>query len=406
VISVFTPSHNPKYLDDAYASLNKQTHKDWEWIVYLNGEAQDWWLERLDDPRVKIVRANDRGPMAVGAAKSDAVSWCTGDILVELDHDDMLAPAALQMVAMKFKDRPLAGMVYSDFRHVNEEGKWFEHPFNPIFGWQQSTDGWVRSFPAVPSAVSYIWYAPNHLRAFSRAAYDAVGGYDRTLDILDDQDLIARLYQYGPFYCIGWPIYSQRVHSKQTQARQDLNARIQTETVHMYDRTIEPNALAWARRMGLKRLDLGGAHNSPPSYQSVDLHDADITGDIMEVLSKMPNNSVGVIRAVDFLEHIADPVSLMNECYRVLHHGGMMLTSTPSTDGRGAFQDPTHVSFWNEHSFWYYTNAEFAKYVPDITCRFQMSRLYTDWPRPNIAYVHANLVAIKNDERLPGELLI
>ena len=29
---------------------------------------------------------------------------------------------------------------------------------------------------------------------------------------------------------------------------------------------------------------------------------------------------------------------------------------TPSTDGRGAFQDPTHVSFYNENSFWYFTD--------------------------------------------------
>ena len=406
MISVFTPSHNPKYLDEAYESLKKQVYEDWEWVVLLNGEAHDWWPEGLDDPRVKIVRSNHREGMAVGDAKADAVLWCSGEILVELDHDDILVPGALTLVAKRFEQHPNAGLIYSDFRHINEQGEKFHHPFNPAYGWNQSVDGWVLGFPPVPSAVSYIWYAPNHLRAFSRAAYDAVGGYDRTLDILDDQDLMARLYQYGEFYPIKWPIYLQRVHSEQTQARQDLNARIQTETVQMYDRTIEANALAWAKRRGLKRLDLGGAHNSPPGYQSVDLHDADITGDVMEVLSNMPNNSVGVIRACDFLEHIPNPVPLMNECYRVLRHGGMMLTSTPSTDGRGAFQDPTHVSFWNEHSFWYYTNAEFAKYVPEITCRFQISRLYTDWPRPNIAYVHANLVAIKDGPRLPGELLI
>ena len=34
----------------------------------------------------------------------------------------------------------------------------------------------------------------------------------------------------------------------------------------------------------------------------------------------------------------------------------MLLSLTPSTDGRGAYQDPTHVAFYNENSFWYYTN--------------------------------------------------
>ena len=125
----------------------------------------------------------------------------------------------------------------------------------------------------------------------------------------------------------------------------------------------------------------------------------------------MPDNSVGVIRASDFLEHIPDKVTLMNECYRVLAHGGMLLSATPSSDGRGAYQDPTHVAFWNENSFWYYTDARYAKYVPEITCRFQVSRLETMFPsawheQHQISYVIANLVSVKDGPRLPGELKI
>ena len=120
---------------------------------------------------------------------------------------------------------------------------------------------------------------------------------------------------------------------------------------------------------------------------------------------------MGVIRAHDFLEHVPDKVRLMNEIYRVLAHGGLMLSMTPSTEGRGAYQDPTHVAFWNENSFWYYTDAHFAKYVPEITCRFQVSRLDTIFPtlwhnQHQIPYVYANLVAIKEGPRLPGELKI
>ncbi len=38
----------------------------------------------------------------------------------------------------------------------------------------------------------------------------------------------------------------------------------------------------------------------------------------------------------------ASPESLYDE--------GWFLSQTPSTDGRGAFQDPTHVSMWNSNS--------------------------------------------------------
>ncbi|MFM6367255.1 MAG: class I SAM-dependent methyltransferase, partial [Dolichospermum sp.] len=40
----------------------------------------------------------------------------------------------------------------------------------------------------------------------------------------------------------------------------------------------------------------------------------------------------------------------------ILKPGGIVDISVPSTDGRGAFQDPTHVSFWNINSFLYYCN--------------------------------------------------
>jgi glycosyltransferase involved in cell wall biosynthesis len=405
MISVFTPSHNSQYLTECYKSLKAQSYKDWEWIVYLNGGAK--WPDPKD-PRVKVIEMAES--IGVGRAKADAVSFCEGDILVELDHDDLLTPKALDLIASEFHFHPDASMVYGKFRQINADGSDNHDIFNPDYGWHYE-DGVPNNFPQVPSAVSYIWYAPNHPRAFTRAAYDAVGGYDANLDILDDQDLMCRLYQRGEFVEIPALIYKQRVHSEQTQVRQDKNARIQIETVGFYDRYIQGNALAWAKRNELWALDLGGAHNPADGFTTVDLHDADRQGDIFEVLAEFRDNSVGVIRAMDFLEHIPDKVRLMNECYRVLHHGGMLLSMTPSTDGRGAFQDPTHVSFWNENSWWYYTKAELAKYVPEIVCRFQVSRLATvfpsEWHRQNnISYVLANVVAIKDGPRLPGLLEI
>ena len=108
-----------------------------------------------------------------------------------------------------------------------------------------------------------------------------------------------------------------------------------------------------------------------------------------------------MIRAVDFLEHVADKVALFNELYRLLAPGGLLLSQTPSTDGRGAFQDPTHVGFYNENSFWFFTEAKYQSYVPEIQARFQVSRLVTDYPSEwhsahNISYVTANLIALKD----------
>jgi SAM-dependent methyltransferase len=192
------------------------------------------------------------------------------------------------------------------------------------------------------------------------------------------------------------------MHSANTQRDQETNAFIQEETVRLYDSAIESNALAWAARERLAALDLGAAHNRPEGYIGVDRRqgpDVDVVADVANGLD-LPDSSVGVIRAVDFLEHVADKVGLINELYRLLAPGGLLLSQTPSTDGRGAFQDPTHVAYYNENSFWYYTDAKYRNFVPEIKAGFQISRLVTsfpsDWHRAhNIPYVTANLIALK-----------
>jgi SAM-dependent methyltransferase len=65
-------------------------------------------------------------------------------------------------------------------------------------------------------------------------------------------------------------------------------------------------------------------------------------------------SSVDYILARDIIEHLHDKMHTMNEAWRVLKPGGILEIHVPTTDGRAAFQDPTHVSYWNRHSFWYF----------------------------------------------------
>ena len=415
-ISVFTPSHNSKYLNQCYESLAAQTLTDWEWVVLLNGPKKYRWEPPVLDDRVVVVRSSTRG---IGALKGEAVSYCTGDVLVELDHDDILASTALEEVCNAFQNNPDVGFVYSNTAQIKVDGSRNDVRFNQAMGWTYtdvSVDGLsvlqCNAMPAVPSAVSYIWYAPNHLRAFRKSTYVKVGGYNPELDILDDQDLMSRMYQESEFYHIDKCLYLQRMHSANTQSDQATNKKIQIETVNLYERHVQNNALAWSKRNNLLSLDFGAAHNKPESYLGVDQYEGegvDIVADITDGLIDLRDSSVGVIRAVDFLEHIPDKIAVFNEMYRLLTHGGMLLSLTPSTDGRGAFQDPTHVAYYNENSFWYFTDENYSKYVPEIKCKFQVSALKTffpsEWHRSNnISYVQANLVAIKDGPRLPGIL--
>jgi O-antigen biosynthesis protein len=415
-VSVFTPSHRNTYLDECLATMLAQTYEDWEWIVLLNGGAR--WRPPVEDPRVRVVIADDLG--GIGAVKRHACLIARGEFLVELDHDDLLASQALALVVEAFDAHPEAGLVYSQCAQILADGGRDESRFNQQHGWTYrdvTVDGrkvlQTNAMLPSPHNVSYIWYAPNHVRAFRRTTYDAAGGYDIDRAILDDQDLMCRMYQQADFHLVDQCLYLQRMHQANTQRIAETNATIQVETVSLYETYIQANALAWAKREGLAALDLGAAHNKPAGYLGLDQYagpGVDIVADVTTGID-LPDSSVGVIRAVDFLEHITDKIAIINELYRVLAHGGVLLSLTPSTDGRGAFQDPTHVAFYNEHSFWYYTDRAYSAFVPPIQCRFQVSRLATifmsDWHKQhNISYVQANLIAIKEGPRQGGLLLI
>lgn len=174
---------------------------------------------------------------------------------------------------------------------------------------------------------------------------------------------------------------------------------------------IEQLALEQTAQRNLLALDMGAAHNKPEGYLGVDQYAQQGVDLVCDVAKGLPlkDNSVGLIRAVDFLEHVKDAVALFNEFYRVLAPNGYLLTRTPSTDGRGAFQDPTHVAFYNENSFWYYTDEFYKKFVPEITCTFTAVNLLTYFPsewheQHNIPYVAADMIAVKDSapmERYP-----
>lgn len=108
----------------------------------------------------------------------------------------------------------------------------------------------------------------------------------------------------------------------------------------------------------MKRLNLGCNDRHLSGYTNVDVHPpADELADLMQPWP-WADSSVSEILAYDIIEHLPDKVLTMNEAWRVLMPGGTLDIDVPTTDGRGAWQDPEHVSFWNRNSFLYYTHGD------------------------------------------------
>jgi hypothetical protein len=107
------------------------------------------------------------------------------------------------------------------------------------------------------------------------------------------------------------------------------------------------------------QLNLGCADRLLDGWENVDIapRPGVIVADLRE---RWPweDGSAQRILAADVIEHLPDKIHTMNEMWRVLSDGCIAEIVVPTTDGPGAFQDPTHVSYWNRNSFRYYTAGD------------------------------------------------
>ena len=234
MISIFTPTNDTKFLPELYQSLVEQTDGDWEWIVLYNHDAEP---VEFSDQRVKCFREY-HSPEWVGPLKAAACEHATGDILLELDHDDLLMPTAIEEVNKAFEDQEV-GVVYSNTIHSDAKFGKIQR-FDATYGWKYrevNYKGHVLdehiSFEPTPESISRIWFAPNHLRAFRRSVYEQVGGYNKEMRILDDLDLMCRLYKVTKFKHIDKGLYIYRVHGQNTWLR--YNDEIQNNVYRIYD---------------------------------------------------------------------------------------------------------------------------------------------------------------------------
>ena len=415
--SLITPEHDPgniPFLNELFDCILNQTYDNWEWVILVNNKCKFTHIPHdiLYHEKVKVYRM-DEPNSNIGHVKNNAFNLGTGDILVEIDHDDLITPDCLEKLLEAFQD-PEIGFVYSDNASLHMDGDFI--PYGEEYGWSYKHFNWkgnelitMNSFKPTSHSLGFIWYAPDHVRAWRTSVYKEIGGHNKELSICDDHELCIRTYLHTKMKHIPEVLYIYRITGDNTWL--ERNQSIQTKTRELFNQYAQQLAEKDAEEKGLLKVDLGGGINRYKDYTTIDQSEnADITCDLNNGIP-LEDNSVGVINASHVIEHLKDPIKTMKEIHRVLCHGGWVFIEVPSTDGRGAFQDPTHVSFWNENSFLYYTDAYLAQFINNKEIRFQEYRRDTWFPNEwlknmNVCVTSAWMVAIKTDERLPGLLKI
>ena len=149
------------------------------------------------------------------------------------------------------------------------------------------------------------------------------------------------------------------------------------------------------------KLNLGSGFRQLHGYVNIDNREEvhpDVLADITVGL-KYEDNSVDEVRAYDILEHIpiGKTVALIEEIYRVLIPGGKFESLTPDAErGQGAFQDPTHISFWVENSWLYYSNPQYRA-LYGTKANFKIKTMERTQTGNRVYHLHVIAFTIKGD---------
>ena len=248
-VSLFTPAYNTPLdrLWRLYNSISAQTSQDWEWVIVNDSPknkrlSEELYLFSQLDSRVKIFTFSKPSGGVIGDVKYKAASLCRGDLLAEVDHDDELMPKCVEYLIEASEARPESGFFYTDCVELNEQGQSMKYPegFALGYGSYRKEGEWDVSVcvGVNPKTIRHIVGVPNHIRAWRKEVYHAVGGHNRKLTIADDYELIVRTFLHTRFCHIQALGYIQYIYNNETgqnthdATRGDIQRRVRSIMLH------------------------------------------------------------------------------------------------------------------------------------------------------------------------------
>lgn len=243
LISFFTPTYNTgEKLTTTYQSLKEQTYPNWEWVIVDDSSDHGKTFEIATkiaslDERVKVYSFKEKTKGNIGESKYRAASLCRGEILAELDHDDILLERTAELLNKAQHAYPQVGFFYTDCIEVDENYNSLTYPEGFALGygsyydyeWRGATYKVAKECNINPKTIRHIVSIPNHIRAWRRSVYFQIGGHNRRLPIADDYELVVRTFLSTLMCRIAYPGYMQFLYQneKGTNTHNSTRADIQ-----------------------------------------------------------------------------------------------------------------------------------------------------------------------------------
>ncbi len=188
-VSVVIPAFNAvATLSRALDSVRAQRFTAWEAIVVddASRDGTGTLVETYADPRLRLIKRDSQG--GPSRARNDGIASARGDLIAFLDADDEWLPEklALQVTAIERSDA--ISLVTCDMRAIHEDG---EEGLS-IFARQTPSEG-----PDAWKALLASSFIGTSSVLTRRVLLDAVGGFDPSLAVGEDQDVFIRLARRG-----------------------------------------------------------------------------------------------------------------------------------------------------------------------------------------------------------------
>lgn len=197
-MSVIMPVYNPspKWLRAAIESVTTQVYPKWQLCIIDDASTDPAIATLLDDyaasdDRILVRHRIENGHIA--AATNDGLAVATGEFVAFMDHDDVLAPFALAVVAL---ESSAADLIYTDEDKIDSTGRHFDPHCKPSWN------------PELLLGQNYM----SHLTAIRRSVVDDAGGLRTGFDGAQDHDLLLRVtavtaadrIRHVPFVAYHW----------------------------------------------------------------------------------------------------------------------------------------------------------------------------------------------------------
>ncbi len=207
------------YLKEAVESIKNQTYSDIELIVVEDGtEDAKEFVEGIDSGNIKKLHYIAMPKSGRCAGGNVGLSHVSGKYIVFLDDDDLFFADHLEVLVSQLEAKPELGACYGSAFQVSTK----VISKNPL-QYQEMSHDVIYKQPFSRCLMWYNNYIPIQSIMFKKELYDKYGGFDESLDNLEDWNLWTRYSMEYDFKFIDktTSLYRVPFHEEHTRKRQE-----------------------------------------------------------------------------------------------------------------------------------------------------------------------------------------